>query len=132
MFGIIKIKNVGGWLVGVAGNAADIRPVFDWIEELQKTDHGMENAHRMGGFPDVDSDMLVVTDAGTIYSLDNRGFSVKLDREYEAIGSGCKYALGAMAWGADADDAVRVAMSLDVNTGGWLHGISLPDVCQSA
>ena len=45
--------------------------------------------------------------------------------EHYAIGSGSLYALGAIAMGADAVKAVKVAASLDVHTGGKIHTVKI-------
>lgn len=44
-------------------------------------------------------------------------FSGPIECEYHAIGSGAKYALGAMAMGADAVQAVNVAARFDPHCG---------------
>ena len=51
-----------------------------------------------------------------------------LGREFIAIGSGCEYALGAMAAGANAADAVRIAISLDVRSGGEVETVNVKEL----
>ena len=59
----------------------------------------------------------------TTYSGDNNPEEV--DAPFHAIGSGWEIAMGAMAMGATAEEAVRVAMQYDVNTGGEVECITL-------
>ena len=40
-----------------------------------------------------------------------------------AVGSGCEFAIGAMAAGASSADAVRIAAKFDINTGGPVQEI---------
>lgn len=47
---------------------------------------------------------------------------------FVAIGSGAGYALGAMAAGATAEEAVHIACQLDVNTGGAVESLNVKEI----
>ncbi|NUS39404.1 MAG: hypothetical protein HOQ02_10330 [Lysobacter sp.] len=61
--------------------------------------------------------LLVKPDGSVFLARDSLYFSGPLDCKQYAIGSGCDYALGAMAMGASAEDAVRIACQLDPHSG---------------
>jgi hypothetical protein len=65
----------------------------------------------------LDIAVLAVNSSGCFY-LDTTTYCPIKSESYEAIGSGCKYALGAMHCGASASEALKAAMSLDPYTGG--------------
>lgn len=60
---------------------------------------------------------LIVDKQGQAFEFDN-GYLVPVHADYTAIGSGAMLALGAMAHGADAEEAVMAAAIHDKNTGG--------------
>lgn len=70
--------------------------------------------------PNTDPDFaaLHITQEGVFYYCDNYTPSGPLSSDYYAIGSGCKYAYGALGMGANAEEAIRIAMQFDVFTGG--------------
>ena len=66
---------------------------------------------------EVELDLLVITPDNTVRYIGS-GFSLTgLHQSQWALGSGTKFALGAMAVGASAVQAVRVAARFDVYTG---------------
>lgn len=59
-------------------------------------------------------ELLVVRPSGEVfYANGNLDLTGPLSAQFWSIGSGNEYALGAMARGADAEDAVRVGCELD-------------------
>lgn len=53
---------------------------------------------------------------------DGEAFACKIEKgEFRAIGSGWEYAMGAMAAGCSAKQAVKIAASLDIYTGGKIR-----------
>lgn len=69
------------------------------------------------GKPDLEGAILVVV-LGRLYEID---FDTSVSRRTDgrhAIGTGAPYALGALAAGASLREAIEVAASFDVNTGG--------------
>lgn len=70
-------------------------------------------------------DMLLVDGKGEVYFFHNNFVpSGPLTAEYFAAGSGAEYALGALAHGADAVEAVEAAAQLDVWTGAPIQFIT--------
>lgn len=61
--------------------------------------------------------MLIKPDGKLFLADDGLHFSGPIDSEYYAIGSGAAYAMGAMAMGASADEAVKVACKFDLHCG---------------
>jgi ATP-dependent protease HslVU (ClpYQ) peptidase subunit len=70
----------------------------------------------------------------SIMSIDRRGriwhtnqtmIWTQIKAKHWAIGAGCDYALGAMAAGKSAFDAVKIASMLDVTTGGGVDVLRL-------
>ena len=75
-----------------------------------------------GGFspsPEVKAEYIVFYPDGRCFQFDPGGpMEIKLNRGIYAWGSGEQFALGAMAYGASAYDAIKVAMQFDCWTGG--------------
>jgi 20S proteasome alpha/beta subunit len=92
-----------------AGEYGKVRKFFDWVVE------GCDPAE----YSDADgeySNFLMIS-KGKLYSFE--GHHVPFEAPYPvAIGSGSHFALGAMLHGASPEEAVKIAMQLDVNTGG--------------
>jgi ATP-dependent protease HslVU (ClpYQ) peptidase subunit len=75
---------------------------------------------------------IVLTATGKMLFFEDRGW-IPLKLPYIAMGSGMHYAFGALAMGATASEAVKVAMKLDGGSGGkckqlkwkWWHDQSV-------
>jgi ATP-dependent protease HslVU (ClpYQ) peptidase subunit len=63
------------------------------------------------------TDAILVTLSGGLFHYEGQGDFMPWQGTYAAFGSGADYAYGALALGASAEEAVRVAISLDVNSG---------------
>lgn len=118
--GVLKIYNTGKYLVGVAGDLAAGRPVFDWIMQVQ------DRASDPGGFyehkdtlraEEADFTALIVSRDADIWYMEGP-YGMETARDFEAIGSGDAYALGALCMGATAPEAVKLAIGLDSGSGG--------------
>lgn len=71
-------------------------------------------------------ELIVVRPDGEIfYANGNLDLSGPLTADYVAIGSGDHYALGALATGVSAQEAVRIASDLDIWSGGGIDTLSL-------
>jgi ATP-dependent protease HslVU (ClpYQ) peptidase subunit len=64
-----------------------------------------------------DLSILSIDQKGRIWHANQTMLWVRIMTKQWAIGSGCDYALGAMAAGKSAAEAVRIASKLDVGTG---------------
>jgi len=90
--------------------------VAAWISSEQNRDY----------LPPVDPTFtaLLIDPLGQVFiAIDSYFFTGPLTGDYFAIGSGDHYALGAMAMGASAVEAVEVAMVHDAWTGGRICSI---------
>jgi ATP-dependent protease HslVU (ClpYQ) peptidase subunit len=104
----IFFKNDTGHIYGAAGCKDDVMKFFAWMEDTMPEDNK----------PVLSDDFCgIIIEDGAIFQV-NKGLILhRIHRKTWAIGSGADYALGAMAMGADAKDAVDVATQLDINTG---------------
>jgi ATP-dependent HslUV protease subunit HslV len=65
-----------------------------------------------------DSQCLLVRPDRTVLHMGGNGKPYEILDEFSAIGSGCDYALGAMAAGKSAQEAVEIAAAYDSMTSG--------------
>ena len=109
---LFRLKS--GGILGGAGWYSQIVEVVAWLNE------GAKPADKPK-FPDAEesgSDFLLIEPDGSPYWLTWPFLRrVKINETYSAIGSGCEYALGAMANGASAKRAVEIACKFDPSTG---------------
>jgi 20S proteasome alpha/beta subunit len=115
----MKIGKVGRVLYGGCGNASMVREFNAWIAnglqgEMPKLEFDEDDG--MAG--------LVVYENKRFLSFERTGI-VALNAEYMAMGSGRELALGAMAMGATAIQAVQAAMQHDIYSGGPIQSVSL-------
>lgn len=122
-YGVQKVFLTERFLLGVSGSAANILPLVDWfIDHFAAIPDGNDATylHRMWdsapNYHDGYSYILVDRE-GRVFSNTNAP-PMRIHAGCDAIGSGAAYAMGAMAFGASAVDAVRVAKGLDAYTGG--------------
>lgn len=93
--------NIG--LLGVVGNICDYQPVFHWwdVDGLKPEKVG-DNFRA-----------LKVGIQGNVVYLDNSLNEYVIEAPFHALGSGAELALGAMAAGATAEQAVIIACQFD-------------------
>lgn len=109
-----KVHVFGNVLVGCTGANCRIRAFVAWVE-----------AGMAGEAPGMaETTALVVMPTGEVRMYGEEGWCT-FEAPYYAIGSGKKFALGAMAHGADAPQAVAAAMVHDESTGGTIHCVEL-------
>lgn len=77
---------------------------------------------------DGEVECLIVRPDGTIVLVDEALTPETLVQEFVAIGTGCEYALGAMACGRTAARAVKIAARFDTNTSEPIETMQLVDV----
>lgn len=89
-----------GAILGSAGQAFDQAGFLKWYED--------------GGVIDVTDDFegLVLKPDGSILCVDNKGQTF-VHQPPAVIGSGCRFAYGAMDFGASPEEAVRIATRRD-------------------
>lgn len=115
---IAKAKD--GTICGAAGDAGLCVKAVLWVlggmREVDKPPPGDK---------DNNADLLVVKPNGTaLVNMDDAFTMDRLPRKQWAIGSGAQLAMGAMAMGATAERAVRVAASLSIYCGGGVDTLT--------
>lgn len=108
-----KIERCGDYLVAMAG-ATWIRTILeDWVragcDPNEVPEQLLDNESKFAA--------LIVDSDGLAHEFDS-GYLVPVHADYTAIGSGALLAMGAMAHGASAEQAVMVAAKHDKATGG--------------
>lgn len=117
-----KIAQCGRFAVALAGPAWLRQPLETWCSlgcpEDDVPDVLINNQNSFAS-------LIVDTETGELFEFDN-GFRIPIHADYTAIGSGAMLALGAMAHGADAEEAVIAAARHDKNTGGPVTSLTFP------
>lgn len=109
-----------GWLVGISSNSVGADTLLlDWIAR------GAPLPTSGDMRPDEFVILALAPDGSLYLANDNLGFSGPITSAYYAIGSGADFALGAMAMGASAAQAVATAALFDPHTGGAVHTLKL-------
>jgi len=104
------VSNERGYIAAGAGMLGDVLPWLHWVAG------GMDEDERPTGLGE-DSVLIIVPPRGAPLWFAGTHIPTKLPRHKFAIGSGSDFAMGAMAAGADAIDAVKIAADHDVYTG---------------
>ena len=127
MFGTCKIIENDGWLIGVAGDLADIVRIENalaWhLSETTAEGTGKTEKRALTaiGKDCNDAQLLVVTPTYQVYEFDMSRIGVLINLPFYAIGSGADFALGAMEAGATARRAVEVSTKFDIRSGGQIN-----------
>jgi len=106
---ILRSRN--GFLAAAAGPADAILPWLRWVAAGLKPDEQPEQLSDKGM-------VMIVDPKGRVYTFEGSPVRMPLLDKFWAFGSGGELAMGAMAMGADARTAVKVAAKFDVYTGG--------------
>lgn len=115
----IKMFEAHGWLIGGAGNSTCLEEFQSWF--IQERADG-----KLGPCPpslqtkDGAWNVLCVSieQPTVVYQLEDGRWPYRIFGKYHAIGSGYAIALGAMAAGATAEQAVKAAIKHDIYSGG--------------
>ena len=111
-----KIHRHKGDLIGVSG---DVEAEMKWLDWL--------TTGRKGKPPSAAGiEALILRREGLFYLLGS-ATEHKIERGWHAIGSGGGIAIGAMAHGATAEEAVLLATQHDAQSGGELQIFNLKD-----
>jgi ATP-dependent protease HslVU (ClpYQ) peptidase subunit len=103
-------KSKDGFLVAGSGEHSVVKMWINWVLAGMPPDQQPTSA--------AESSILVVDPRGRATVFYDIPVAQPLPRKQWALGSGSDIALGAMAMGADARTAVKVAARFDVYTGG--------------
>lgn len=110
-----KIRRLDGWLVGLAGCLESAARAFIYLEPnvyrglpWPRGNEPAELADSMCG--------IVVDPAGNVFSIGSHLKLFEMRNDFHAEGSGADIAIGAMASGASAEQAVVTACLYDAYT----------------
>lgn len=114
---IVKVERTPqGYLVGACGSSAYCYKVRSWASDTKTPD--------APPMPENDDDnAIMVKPDGTIVLIWKVGLT-EVAAPFYAIGSGRYHALGVMAFGGSAIEAVEVSIQLDLGTGGEVISVS--------
>jgi ATP-dependent HslUV protease subunit HslV len=104
-----KIAKVGRVLAAGCGNGVRIRAFLDWVRG------GMKGAPPAMGD---NSEAVILAPGHPVVYVGSDGLMTQEGCEFYALGSGSRIAYGALAAGASAEEAVRIAARYDTSTGG--------------
>ena len=114
-------------IVGASGGFAAAQAMLRWVAE----------GCRAVDFPPSQSGdnwartIVVNRHSHKVYIYEDAPIAIEITSNHYAMGSGCEYALGAMAAGANARDAVSIAGFFDPQTGDGVDSFSLENATPS-
>ena len=117
---VVKGVKTAKYLAAAAGDPEDIRAYLDWVKDGALKSHKA----KFGLNRKVNIEGICVSKDGTVTHYDGRLYPYKVRADFHAVGSGKDIAVGAMAAGASAYDAVKIAAKYDKNTGGRIRKLS--------
>lgn len=126
-FDMIKVKkHPSGYLLGGCGDI----DMLQWFLDMFTPEiiHNRAKGHRLTLPTQGGSDFaaMVVSPSGKAYVISDKLLVTPIKTfGYMAVGSGSAVALGALAMGASASEAVKIAARHDQGTGGRIKSISL-------
>lgn len=110
----IKGRKTKKFLIAAAGSCDDCDAWMDWMENgavvTEKKNYGLDR--------DCNLWAIAIDKKGRIFNYTEKCYPWLITSAFYAIGSGASFALGAMANGASAEQAVKIAAKFDAYTGG--------------
>lgn len=138
---ITKIVTVGEYTIAGAGNARYCDVIaYDWIPPkydgtnlytfmVSKVIPSMREAHEKTGYTLKDDEIFLF-----LIGLENKIFYITEDytvlmsnTNHYGIGTGAAYGLGALAAGVGIEEATKIAIKLDINSGGKIQIVQQGD-----
>jgi len=115
---IFKLND--GSIAALAGDAAAAFEYIKWLQSDRTSSSPVDEMH------EVDFSIMIIAKDGTVSFIENGKMEPPHKPEkYYALGSGRAAALGAMAFGATAAQAVKFAMRVDSSTGGGVDTLTI-------
>lgn len=114
---VLKVRKIGRLLTAGCGSGALCEKFVGWVQRGMPGNSPWEGSGADG------NSLLVAPDRSLVVFGVNGPWRV--DRPFYALGSGGDIALGAMAAGASAEEAVEIAIRFDVYSGGPIRSIRL-------
>ena len=110
---VVKLFRIGSSVFGVAGVLAIAIQFLEWKSGRADSPPTIGEGDDFGA--------IEVCGDGKIYCYDSTLVRLLHNPDYYAEGSGSSFALGAMAYGATAREAVKAAIKHDVYSGGRIQ-----------
>lgn len=118
-----KGKATKDYLAAAAGGLQEVQAFLDWVDagykQEDKKKFGLEGR-------EVEIQAIVVDKKKNIYFFEDRLYPFCVNAAFHALGSGTEIAMGAMAAGASAYSALKIASQYDSATGGPIKLLSFP------
>jgi hypothetical protein len=111
------VRSSKGFVAAGAGSLNAVTPWLRWVLA------GMPPEKQPDTLAD-SSTILIVDPRGRAFTFEGSPVRLPLRDKIWALGSGADFALGAMAMGADARTAVKVACRFDVYSGGRIIALA--------
>lgn len=119
-----KVRDINGWLIGIAGDWGVACELFDWFESECKEGLKRPPATIAVGEDKYPVNMLLVNKKdGVVLAIDGLGYPQKIKGPFFSIGSGADIAIGACEVGASAVDAVKAAIKHSCSCGGKTRAV---------
>ena len=116
----IKGRKTSKFLMAGCGSFADMTAFMDWMQA-----GGVVADKKLFGIDrKIEMSAIVVNKKGHVYFYEDYLYPFQIDAPFHAIGSGSSYAIGAMAFGATAVQAIKIASKWDNGTGGLIRQLS--------
>lgn len=115
MFKTTKIYRINGALIGICGHIEQALKFIEW----------RRNPDSKPTFEEDTWDAIELTADGRMLYWSKELMPIPIEDEYYAIGSGSKFALGAMAMGATPSQAIKIAAIYDPSTGPDVQSLRL-------
>jgi hypothetical protein len=108
-------KTKDGWLAGAAGNYSEVSAFLIWAEERNPDE--VLKLKNLGG--------ILVSPEGKVFCIDDDLLPYEVRNDFHVQGSGFEIATGALAMGANAEEAVKVTIKYSTSCGGKIQKVSL-------
>jgi ATP-dependent protease HslVU (ClpYQ) peptidase subunit len=115
------------YVVTGAGDAFRINLLAKWTEQMLTANFEIDPTASWPDYPgekDAPNGLMVEVSTGRCWNLDG-SLWLPVSEPYFAIGSGRDYAMGAMAHGATAIEAVNIAAKHDAHSGGEVRWVDV-------
>jgi len=126
---IEKVGRTENYLFGFTGRLGYMRPTYQWVADMDRKGIKPQDFHKYREDLDIgdDGSAIIIDRDSQIWFIELDGYVHPVHRVCESIGSGGRFAIGAMYHGASAVEAVAVASMLDVNSGERILTCSFDD-----
>lgn len=114
----IKGVKTNKFLLAAAGSCEDCDAWLDW---MKATGGDLDTKKNYGLDKECEMECIAIDKKGRVRWYGDKCYPYTIDGHFHALGSGYAFAMGAMAFGASAAQAVRIAAKFDTATGGTVR-----------